>query len=138
MHASPVAQPVDHEALNQRRFPNLFLGREGISNLSVAFKQCVHGGAVLCRTAERGRCSVRSDIRTSRESGDRDKRFIGPALQKFVKVGAAAAFSTFRWHDVPATLQADDPGLSQRVFCEPCREIIILSTVVSKFKPPQS
>jgi hypothetical protein len=72
------------------------------------------------------------------ESGDRDKRFIGPALQKFVKVGAAAAFSTFRWHDVPATLQADDPGLSQRVFCEPCREIIILSTVVSKFKPPQS
>jgi hypothetical protein len=51
---------------------------------------------------------------------------------------AAAAFSTCCWHDVPATLQADDPELWQRIFCEPCREIIILFAVVSKFKPPQS
>jgi thiol-disulfide isomerase/thioredoxin len=35
-------------------------------------------------------------------------------------------------------LQADDSELWQRIFCEPCREIIILfAAVVSKFKPPQ-
>jgi hypothetical protein len=34
---------VRHEAFHERRFPHLFLGREGVSNLPITIKKGVHG-----------------------------------------------------------------------------------------------
>jgi hypothetical protein len=67
------------------------------------------------------------------------------SFSKICEVGTIAALSAFRRHELPTMLQADDPNLWQRIFLRampgnhcPCREIIVVFAVESKFKPPQS